>query len=426
MAFKTFKTNNNLIYGLIIGGVLLMGTTVYYTISQFGKTQPKPVASPVQTTVNKITALGRIQPRSEVISLYAPLNLSNDRIAQLLVDEGDKVQKGQVIAVLDSRDRLADALKQAQEEVRIAEAKLAQVRAGAKTGEIDAQQATVRKIQAQLQGDRASQGATISRLEAQLEGDRAAQRATINKLNAEYLNAQSEFDRYEKLYKDGAISASNYDAKRLSLDTSRQQLEEARVTLDRIERTGEQQLKEARTNLQRIESTGSQQISEASSTLSQIAEVRTVDVQAAQAEINSAKVAVQKAQTELAQAYIKAPIGGQIITVHSRPGEKISDQGIVNIAQTQQMEVIAEIYQNDIAKIKKGQKATITGDSFAGKVEGEVRLIGLEVNQQKVFSNQPGENLDRKIIEVKIALDPENSQKVAGLTNSQVTVSIVP
>ncbi len=212
----------------------------------------------------------------------------------------------------------------------------------------------------------------------------------------------------------------------MSLDTSKQQLEEAKVTLDRIIRTGKQQLKEARTNLERIEKTGSQQISEARSTLSQIAEVRTVDVQAAQAEIDSAKVAVQKAQTELNQAYIKAPLGGQIIRIHSRPGERISDQGIVDMAQTAQMEVIAEIYQSDISKLKTGQKAVIRGDSFPGEVRGEVRLIGLDVTQQKVFSNQPGENLDRKVIEVKIALPPEDSKKVAGLTNSQVTVTILP
>ena len=30
--------------------------------------------------------------------------------------------------------------------------------------------------------------------------------------------------------------------------------------------------------------------------------------------------------------------------------------------------------------------------------------IDRQVNQQKVFSNQPGENIDRRIIEVKIRL----------------------
>ena len=53
-----------------------------------------------------------------------------------------------------------------------------------------------------------------------------------------------------------------------------------------------------------------------------------------------------------------------------------------------------------------------------------MRLIALKVDQQNIFSNQPGENFDRKVISVRIALNRENSQKVAGLTNSQVTVTI--
>jgi HlyD family secretion protein len=48
----------------------------------------------------------------------------------------------------------------------------------------------------------------------------------------------------------------------------------------------------------------------------------------------------------------------------------------------------------------------------------------LQVKQQNVFSNQPGENLDRRIIEVKIRLNPEDSEKVAGLTNLQVQTAI--
>ena len=41
-----------------------------------------------------------------------------------------------------------------------------------------------------------------------------------------------------------------------------------------------------------------------------------------------------------------------------------------------------------------------------------------------ITSNEEPENFDRKVISVRIALDRENSEKVAGLTNSQVTVAI--
>ncbi|GFE70699.1 HlyD family efflux transporter periplasmic adaptor subunit [Chroococcus sp. FPU101] len=426
MTFKAFKSTNPILVGLILAGTTLAGFTAIYTVSQVGQKQETP--PPVETTpvVTRITALGRLEPRTEIISVSAPLNYDSDRMAQLFVDEGDTVKQGQVIAILDSRDRLQNNLTETQKDAQIARAKLAQVKAGAKTGEIEAQSATVRRTEAQLEGDRIAQQATLRRTQAQLEGDIAAQQATIGKLEAEYNNANAEFIRYQQLYNEGAISASNFDAKKLSLETSRKQLDEAKVTLNRIQRTGQQQIKEVRTNLERIQRTGQQQINEAQSTLNKVAEVRSVDVQAAQAEVDSALAKVQKAQTELNQVYIRSPLTGQVINVHTRPGEQISDDGVVDLAQTGQMEVVAEIYQSDISKIRTGQEAIITGESFEGEVRGNVRLIGLQVDQQKVFSNQPGENLDRRIIEVRISVRPEDVPKVRGLTNSQVQVAIKP
>ncbi|MBE8994212.1 HlyD family efflux transporter periplasmic adaptor subunit [Microcystis aeruginosa] len=422
---KTFvKPNQKLIIGLIVLGTGLLGITSFYTLSQVA-TKPETKTPVIAShTPQKITALGRIEPRTEIISISAPMLLDSDRVMQLLVDEGDSVKTGQIIAILESRERLEDNLRQAQEQVKVAAAKLEQVKAGAKVGEIDANTANVLKIEAQWLGDQATQRTTIQRLTAQLEGDRAAQKATIAKLEAEYRNAKAEFDRHEKLYQEGAISASSFDSKRLNLETSNQQLTEAKVTLERIERTGKQQIEEAKTTLARIESTGQQQIKEARSTLNQVSEVRGVDVRAAEAEVNAALVAVKKAQTELNQAYIRSPISGKVIKVNTRIGEQINAQGIVDLAETDRMEVIAEIYQSDIGKIRKGQTATITGSAFKGEVRGKVRLIALKVDQQNIFSNQPGENFDRKVISVRIALDRENSQKVAGLTNSQVTVTI--
>ncbi len=71
--------------------------------------------------------------------MLAPLALDGDRIAKILVKEGDRVKLGQIVAILDARDRLQTAVLQAQQQVRVAQAKLAQVQAGAKVGEINAQ-----------------------------------------------------------------------------------------------------------------------------------------------------------------------------------------------------------------------------------------------------------------------------------------------
>ncbi|BAY29995.1 heterocyst specific ABC-transporter, membrane fusion protein DevB homolog [Nostoc carneum NIES-2107] len=420
------KPKNQGVIALVIAATAITGTIAVYAVSQFGQLGKTASSETVPTApvVQKVTALGRLQPEAEVIKLSAPLALDGDRISQILVEEGDRVKAGQVVAILDSRDRLQTAVLQAQKQVQVAQAKLAQVKAGAKTGEIQAQQATVERLQAQSIGDRQSQEEAIARLEAQWQGDSIAQAATIKKLTAELNNAQAEYLRYQQLYKDGAISNSAFDSKRLSVETTKQQLDEAQAVLNRINTTAKRQLAEAKVGLNRINATGNKQIREAKATLNSIAEVRPVDIAAAQTEVENAIASLKRAQTDLTAAYIKAPTTGQILKIHYRAGEKIGDSGIADFAQTDQMIAVAEVYQSDINKVKLGQQAVISGQAFTGELRGQVSQIGLQVNRQNVFSNQPGENLDSRVIEVKIRLNKEDSKRVAGFTNLQVQTAI--
>lgn len=411
---------------LVIAATAITGGIVVYGISQFGLVGQTEKSEPVKTMPNiqKVAALGRLEPETEVISLFAPLALDGDRIAQILVKEGDRIKAGQVVAILDARDRLQTAVLQAQQQVRVAQAKLAQVQAGAKAGEIQAQQASVERLQAQSQGDKTAQQEAIFRIEAQWEGDRIAQEATIKKLEAELKNAEAEYQRYQQLYSQGAVSNSLYDSKGLTVETAKQQVDEAKAVLNRINTTASKQLAEAKAALARTNATGSKQVSEAKATLTSIAEVRPVDVAAAKTEVENAIATLKHAQTELAGAYIKAPMAGQIIKIHTRVGEKISASGIADLAQTNQMMAIAEVYQTDIGKVKLGQQALISSQAFVGELRGTVAQIGLQVNRQNVFSNQPGENLDSRVVEVKIHLNPEDSKRVAGFTNLQVQTAI--
>ena len=480
MNFQYFiKPKNKLVMGLVIAGAAISAATTFYGISQFGSLAKNAEPLSVETPPpRKITALGRLEPLGEVIRLGVSQTLDGDRIAKLLVKEGDRVKAGQLIAILDAGDRLKSALEEAKEKVKVAEASLAQVKAGAKSGEVAAQSATIGKLAAELQGNRVAQQATVDRIQAQSQGERTAQQATIsritaqwqgerkaqtatisritaqwqgektaqtaaiNKLKAESNNAETEYLRHRELVAEGAISNSVMDSKRLALETTRQQVKEAEANLSRINNTAKQQLEEAEANLARINSTaiqqlneaeanldriknsGSEQGKEAQATLERIGEVRPVDIQAAQTEINSAIAQVKRAQTELNQAYIRTPNPGKILKIHTRPGEKISDDGIADVGETQQMVVVAEVYQTDISKIKVGQQAGVTSQAFSGELAGTVKEIGLKVSKQNVFSNQPGENLDSRVVEVKIHLNPEASKQVAGLTNLQVQVAV--
>jgi len=389
MAFQPLsKPLSRWTIALMVAATALTGATVYYGISQMGQTtQPSKPAQTVPT-IQQITALGRLEPASEIVRVSAPVTVNNDRVAQLLVQRGERVKVGQAIAILDSRERLQNALLEAQKQVKVAQARLTQVRAGAQTGEIAAQEAEIARFQEELQGEIATKKATIARRQSEVNF------------------ASAEYNRYLLLYREGAISASELDQRRLTLETAQAQLNEAKANQNRTAQTLRAQIREAR------------------ATLNQIAEVRPVDVQVAQAEMEQAIAAVKRAESDLNQAYIQAPIAGRVLEIHARPGEAIREDGIADLGQTDQMEVVAEVYQTDIGKIRQGQQAIITSESFSGELRGTVRQIGLQVSQQEVFSNQPGENLDRKVVEVRIYLNPEDSKRVADLTNLQVQVAI--
>ena len=340
--------------------------------------------------VKTVTALGRLEPQGEVIELSAPTSNQGSRVEQLLVAQGDSVEVSQVIAILDTRDQLQTDLNEAKEQVRIAEAELARIQAGAQRGEIDAQKAAVARLEAQRRGDLDTQAATVARLEAERH------------------NAEVEFDRYRDLHESGAISASERDAKYLTWETARKSLREAEAELNRLQSTSLQDIQQARATLDRI------------------VEIRPVDIRVAEANVSRAISVVNQAQSRLDQAYVRAPQEGRVLKIHTRPGELVSsDSGIIELGQTSQMYAIAEIYESDVVKVRLGQPARITSTVLPDTVlHGAIEQIGLQIERQNVVNEDPTTNIDAKIVEVKVKLDQTSSEQVTGLTNLQVMVTI--
>lgn len=405
---------------LLVGGVLLSQIIPNHVLQTKKADKQQQVVIP---EIKTVTALGRLEPEGEVIKIAASSSGQGgqgNKIDKLLVKEGEEVKAGQVIAVLDNSDKLKAAYEKAKEAVAIAKANLAKVQAGAKTGEIEAQKAEIARIRAQSLGEERAQREAVSRLEAQWEGDKATQKATIRRLEAELNNAQSEFRRYEKLYKNGAISQSDFDSRRLKVDTVVQQLSEAKATLERTQSTGSRQIQEAKAVLSRIQNASSEQISSAKGTLSKITEVRPVDVTTAKAELRQAVAAEKEAKANFEQSLVKAPRNSVILKINSRSGETASSDGIVELGQVQQMMVLAEVYQAHIGKIKEGQNVRVTSNSLDVDLKGKVDSIGWQIQRQNVINADPSENIDARVVEVRVRLDEESSQKAAKLTNLQV------
>ncbi|NMG06489.1 ABC exporter membrane fusion protein [Brasilonema sp. UFV-L1] len=410
---------------IVILATVISGGIGLYTIkkiqSQAAATKEQ-VAPVVQ--VKTVTALGRLEPKGEIVKLSAPSSAEGSRVEQLLVREGTQVKEGQLVAILDSRDRLTAALAEAQEEVRVAQANLGKIKAGAKKGEIDAQKAAIARLQAEQDTEIQAQQATIARLEVEKNTEAEAQQATIARLEAQVNNAEAEYQRYDKLYQQGAIAISSLDSKRLTLATAQQQQAEAKANLRRIQASKDQQLTEAKANLRRIQASKDQQLKEGRATLDKIAEVRSVDVAAAQAEVNRAIASVKKAEANLRQAFVRSPQKGEIFKIHTRPGELVSDNGIVEIGQNSQMYAVAEVYQSDINKVRLGQRVRLMSDSISGELFGTVDRLDSQVQRQNILNSDPTSNIDSRIVEVHVRLNVPSSQKAAKFSNLQVKAVI--
>ena len=363
---------------LIAAALGLAGLGIVMALRPSSTSQsPEPQATTAQTQPsseeNAVTALGRLEPMGEVIKVAAPSTAGNavpifgtPRVARLLVKERSQVKANQPIAVLDTYDRLRAAAIQTQTQVQEAQTRLNKVQAGAKRGDIEAQQAEVDSRQA-----------VVARLEAELK------------------TAQWEFQKYRELFQSGAISEQEVRNRQLKYEATGRELQQARRQYD-----------------------------QATKTLNSVAEVRPTDIQEAQAGVNVAIANLERAKADLESSIVRSPIDGQIIKIHTKEGEQVGSDGILEVGRTNQMMAIAEVYEIDINKVKAGQRAIITSGAFSGELSGTVEQVGLQIRKNDVLNTDPAADTDVRVVEVKIRLD--DSRPVAGLTNLQVKVKIQP
>ncbi|MDQ0136825.1 HlyD family secretion protein [Neorhizobium galegae] len=130
-------------------------------------------------------------------------------------------------------------------------------------------------------------------------------------------------------------------------------------------------------------------------TVSQL-EQASAAVEVAQARLNAAKQAVVVGQSDikvvdaqiedinlkLARTGVKAPVGGVISVRNAKVGAIASGTGnpLFTIIKDGAIELVADLSETDIQKIKAGQKAIVTVAGGKVKIEGKVRLVSPTVD----------------------------------------------
>lgn len=352
-----------------------------------GCQRPRP-KEPAVVAPRRVSALGRVEPESKIRRVSLASSVSGDRIEKVMVQEDEEVKKGQPLAILNSYGSLQAALKEADEKVEVSRAKLNQVLAGAKEGEIRSQEYQVESLQRELAAAKRTGEQSVASARAKAE------------------EARLESLRYDKLYLSGASSELDRDRYRTRARTSNAELSKA--------------IEDKAGTESRLRS----DIDAAKQTLNKIKEVRTVDVDTAKNELRQAEASRDKAKQDLMDATVLAPQDGRILKIFAWPGDKVGDNGLLEMADTSNMVITAEVYQTDLTKLSIGQGATITADGFDGSGRATLYKVLPQVQKQSVFAGTPGENMDQRVYEVKLRLHPtpKAEKRLRFASNLQVNV----
>ena len=138
--------------------------------------------------------------------------------------------------------------------------------------------------------------------------------------------------------------------------------------------------------------------------------------------IKVAEAHVKVAEAQLELALIRAPIGGEVLKIFNYPGERIGDGPVLQMGDTADMHVIAEVRETDVASVRVGQRATITSPALTSPVSGTVAEIGRLIFKNDVLDADPRVDRDSRVVEVRVKLD--SPQSVAGLTRLEVSTRI--
>jgi HlyD family secretion protein len=334
----------------------------------------------------KVTALGRIEPTGGVVTISIPLA---DQLAELMVKEGTEVEKDEPLAKLTShRDRqleLALWVSQVEE----AEKKRDQI---AKAGNAQIEVEKFKLRQAEFKDQQEVQ----------------AQDLKVAKLRRNLADVRKTWERVQSL-QGGTLSGHERDQQKLLFDQAKTDFEGAGSLLNDLKKARQLNLEAAAAELESVKATLARTLAEVP--------------------VDSLRQQKELAEQRLRHTILRAPTKGVILKILAHPGELVGgSQPLLQMADTSDMSVIAEVYETDIRRVEPGQRAEVHSRTFADgvNVQGRVTQVGRMIHKNRVYDPDPTADVDRRVFEVKIGLGPDSKQskQVAGMINHQVTVEI--
>ena len=175
----------------------------------------------------------------------------------------------------------------------------------------------------------------------EIAGARAAAKAAADRLD----QAKQDMERTETLFQGGAVSPETHDQARTALEVAQSQAEAAAQQLRLVEKGP---------RVERIE--------------------------AQRAEVARAEAGVRTQEAALALMTARAPFDAVVTVRHREPGESVSPGApVLTVANMQDRWVRIYVPENRVGRVRLGQPATLSVDSFPGKTyPGRVKFIASE------------------------------------------------
>lgn len=304
------------------------------------------------TTPDLLRVSGNIEVTDAELSFKIP-----GRVEERLASEGEWVKTGQLVARLETTE-LSQEVALGRAELRAAKAALAELEAGSRPEEVAQADASARKAAAWL--------------EELLAGSRpeetAAQEAAVRGARAEAERLLAESRRQQKLHQQDFVSAQDYDAARTAYETAKERLQET-----------EERLKLVR------EGPRKEQIDQARAALAEAKEKfalvrngpRLETIEQARARLEQARQSLALTETHLGYATLTSPLTGVVLSEHVEAGEYVAaGSPVVTVGDIENVWVRAYINETDLGRIKIGQRARVTADTYPGKAyPGKVSFI---------------------------------------------------
>ncbi len=317
--------------GLLAAGLVGVPAIAYFAIK--GQA-PKQDLAAYTVPVQQKDVTVRITANGEAVPVQR-LNLNPKtagRLAKLYVEQGDRVQQGQIIARMDSQEIEAKR-DQALAELSRTQANLALLKAGNRPEEIGQAQASVGEAQAKIAS-------------AQTRLDLASARVRRN----------------QALANEGAISRDNLDEFLNEERSAQANLEQVKASYN----SSQQKLTQQK-NGSRVE-----------------------EIEQSAAQVASAQASLRQINTQIEDTIIQAPFSGVITQKNATEGDFVtptsfasstsSATSIVTLAND--LEVLAKVPEVDIGQIKQGQTVELRADAFPSQTfKGVVRLVSPEAKE---------------------------------------------